>query len=96
MLARLVKQPDGKRGVRHERGTITKCVCGKKPKFTPAMRSSDYFTPATVKCLCSREVTGLALRIRLADGTDDELGAEEISNTSAIRAWNKLIQENNK
>ena len=75
---------------------LQQCVCGKKPKFTPAMRSGDYFTPATVKCLCSREVTGLALRIRLADGTDDELGAEEMSGTSAIRAWNKLIQENNK
>lgn len=73
---------------------ICKCICGKDPKFIPAVLIGSYGTPAFIKCTCSREVTGVLYYAASPHSTEDENldYSEELSNSNAIKQWNATIQ----
>ena len=73
---------------------LCKCICGKDPKFIPAILIGSYGAPASIKCTCSREVTGVLHYISRPHSTEDEDldYSEELSNSNAIKRWNAMIQ----
>lgn len=72
---------------------ICKCICGKDPKFIPAILIGSYGAPASIKCTCSREVTGVLHYISRHSTEDENLDySEELSNSNAIKQWNAMIQ----